>query len=155
VSGAVQPGDRRLSLGLEIHLSSKFFMEPVIAAIRPDSSEAAHLVEELKAHPATLYPIQSRHGFSVAKLLDEEVDFFVIWVNGTPANCGGVKPYGTEYAEIKRIYVRPQYRGLGLGRLMLAHLEQAAQEYDVLVLRLETGIYQLEAIKLYEGWGFE
>jgi ribosomal protein S18 acetylase RimI-like enzyme len=53
------------------------------------------------------------------------------------------------------MYVRPQYRGLGLGKLMLDHLAQYAQERQVRILRLETGIYQTEAISLYERFGFQ
>jgi ribosomal protein S18 acetylase RimI-like enzyme len=65
-----------------------------------------------------------------------------------------VKLFGTEYGEIKRMYVRPQFRGLGLARLMLDHLAGYARAQGVGLLRLETGIYQGEAIRLYEGMGF-
>ena len=130
-------------------------MEPVIAAARPDTPAAARLIEELEAHLATRYPIESRHGFSVTRLLEESVDFFIVRHQGEAVGCGGVKPYGTVYAEIKRMYVRPPSRGLGLGRRILGHLEQVARGYGVPLLRVETGIYQTEAIKLYESWGFE
>jgi GNAT superfamily N-acetyltransferase len=75
--------------------------------------------------------------------------------DGTPAGCGGVKLFDTEYGEIKRMYVRPQFRGLGLGKLMLHHLADYARQQGVAVLRLETGIYQTEAIGLYERSGFQ
>jgi len=75
--------------------------------------------------------------------------------DGMPAGCGGVKLFNTAYGEIKRMYVRPQYRGLGLGRLMLQHLAEYAQRQGVTVLRLETGIFQTEAIGLYERYGFQ
>ena len=52
------------------------------------------------------------------------------------------------------MYVRPQFRGLGLAKLMLDHLETYARERGVGLLRLETGIYQSEAIGLYERMGF-
>jgi putative acetyltransferase len=63
--------------------------------------------------------------------------------------------FGSEYGEVKRMYVRPAYRGLGLGKAMLHHLAEYARERGVHVLRLETGIYQTEAIGLYEGFGFQ
>jgi putative acetyltransferase len=72
-----------------------------------------------------------------------------------PAGCGGVQLFGTEYGELKRMYVRPRFRGLGLGKLILSHLTDYASQQGVGVLRLETGIYQTEAIGLYEGSGFE
>ena|SRR5438046_2130566 len=61
---------------------------------------------------------------------------------------------GGEYAEIKRMYVRPGFRGQGLGRLMLGHLAAHIRQRGILLLRLETGIYQSDAIGLYERFGF-
>ena len=130
-------------------------MATVIGEERPDSVEATQLIAELEAHLAPLYPKASRHGFSVEKLLREAVAFFVIRYEGTAAGCGGVKLFGTEYGEIKRMYIRPQFRGLGLGKLILNHLAEYARHHGVGVLRLETGIYQVEAMGLYERWGFE
>ena len=63
--------------------------------------------------------------------------------------------FGAEYGEVKRMYVRPVYRGLGLGKAMLNRLAEYARERQVGVLRLETGIYQTEAIRLYERFGFQ
>lgn len=121
---------------------------------RPDTLEAQALIEELEGELAPLYPSESRHGYSVERLLIEAVAFFLIRENGVPAGCGGVKLVGTEYGEVKRMYVRPQFRGLGLARLMLNHLADYAQSRGVSVLRLETGIHQHGAIRLYEGMGF-
>ena len=130
-------------------------MATVIVEERPDSAEATQLIAELEAHLNPRYPKESRHGFSIEKLLHEAVAFFVIRNEGTAAGCGGVKLFGTEYGEIKRMYVRPQFRGLGLGKLILNHLAEYARRHRVGLLRLETGIYQVEAMGLYERWGFE
>ena len=46
-------------------------------------------------------------------LIADSVAFFVIRERGVPAGCGGIKFFGIEYGEIKRMYVRPQFRGLG------------------------------------------
>ena len=127
----------------------------VISRERPDSTDARALITELEAHLAPLYPVESRHGYSVEKLIDEDVAFFLIRVNGTAAGCGGVKLLGTDYGEIKRMYTRPQFRGLGLARLMLDHLANYARDHGVTLLRLETGIHQHEAIGLYERAGFQ
>jgi GNAT superfamily N-acetyltransferase len=82
------------------------------------------------------------------------VAFFVLHYQGQPAACGGLKLFGTEYGEVKRMYVRPLYRRLGLGKAMLNHLGEQALQQQVKLLRLETGIYQREAIALYEASGF-
>lgn len=129
-------------------------MSPVIVAERPDTPDAMLLIAELEDHLAPLYPVESRHGFSVEKLIREQVAFFVMRQEGVPAGCGGVKLFGTEYGEVKRMYVRSQFRGLGLSKLILNHLADYAVAQGVSLLRLETGIYQTEAIGLYERWGF-
>jgi putative acetyltransferase len=125
-----------------------------LALERPDSADAVALVTELEAHLAARYPAESRHGYSVEKLIRQGVAFFVARVDGAAAACGGVQIYGTEYAELKRMYVRPQFRGLGLGRRLLEELAGHARERGVHLLRLDTGLHQAEAIGLYEGFGF-
>ena len=80
--------------------------------------------------------------------------FFVIRLEGEPVGCGGVQLVGVEYGELKRMYVRPQFRGKGLGKRLLEHLAEYTRRRDVTVLRLETGIHQVEAIGLYETFGF-
>jgi GNAT superfamily N-acetyltransferase len=124
-----------------------------IAQERPDSPDASALVEELEALLSQLYPRESRHGLSVEQLISENVAFFVIRHEGAPAGCGGVKLHA-DYGEVKRMFVRPAYRRLGLAKQMLARLAEHARANGVHVLRLETGIHQTEAIDLYERWGF-
>jgi putative acetyltransferase len=127
-----------------------------IVEVRPDAAEAVQLINELDSylmeHP---YPQESRHAFSIDKLLREQVVFFVTRHDGKPAACGGVKLFANDYAEVKRMYVRPVYRGLGLGKSMLDRLAEYARAHQVNLLRLETGIYQTEAIGLYEKYGFQ
>ena len=129
-------------------------MSALITQERPDTADAAALVNELEDHLASLYPVESRHGLSVERLISEGVAFFVVWWQGSPAGCGGVKLVGADYGEVKRMYVRPPFRGRGLGKLMLNHLAGHARAQGVPLLRLETGIHQLEAIRLYERVGF-
>ena len=126
----------------------------VISLERPDSEDAMALIAELEAHLDPLYPSESRHGYSVEKLLRQGVYFFVIRDNGVPIGCGGVQFFGSDYGEIKRMYIRPQFRGLGFARLMLDHLSEYTRSNGINVLRLETGIHQHAAIALYERAGF-
>jgi GNAT superfamily N-acetyltransferase len=112
------------------------------------------LIAELDAHLEPLYPRESRHGFSVQRLIADSVAFFVIRYRGVPAGCSGIKLVGTEYGEIKRMYVRPQFRGLGFAKVLLDHLTDHARRHGIGVLRLETGIHQHAAIRLYEQVGF-
>jgi putative acetyltransferase len=129
-------------------------LAPIILPERTDSADAKVLIAELEQELGPRYPQASRHGYSVEKLLREAVAFFVMRHGGMPAGCGGVQFFGADYGEIKRMYVRPRFRGQGLGRLMLKHLAAHVRRHGVARLRLETGIYQSEAIRLYERFGF-
>src|SRR5262245_31452579 len=120
----------------------------------PDSADASALIMELEANLAQFYPPISRHGFSVERLLAEDVPFFVLRADGAPAGCGGIHLVGAEYGELKRMYVRPQFQGRGFGTLLVDHLTAYALARGITLLRLETGIYQEAAIALYERMGF-
>jgi putative acetyltransferase len=129
-------------------------MPITIAQERPDTPEAVALIAELEAFLNPLYPPESRHGLSVAALISQGVDFFVARRAGAAAGCGGVLCVGRDYAEVKRMYVRPTFRGQGIGALILGQLEQHALARGIQVLRLEMGIAQPEAQRLYERAGF-
>jgi GNAT superfamily N-acetyltransferase len=129
-------------------------MTAIITAEHPDTADAISLISELEAYLEPLYPRESRHGLNADQLLAQNVAFFLLRSNGIPAACGGVKLVGAEYGEIKRMYVRPQFRGSGFGELMLGRLADYARAQGVRLLRLETGIHQHAAIRLYERMGF-
>jgi len=129
-------------------------MAIIIHAERPDSADAQRLIGELEALLEPLYPAASRHGYAVEKLLREGVAFFILRQDGAAAGCGGILLVGTEYGELKRMYVRPAFRGQGLGVALLDHFAAYAHKQGVPLLRLETGIHQTAAIRLYERYGF-
>jgi GNAT superfamily N-acetyltransferase len=88
-------------------------------------------------------------------MIAQAVAFFVLRDNEVPAGCGGIQLYGCEFAELKRMYVRPQFRGLGYGEMLVNHLADYARVHGIGLLRLETGIHQGPAICLYERVGFQ
>lgn len=73
---------------------------------------------------------------------------------GQPVACGALRPLGPGEAELKRMYVAPAARRRGVGRQLLAALEQAARERGWTTLLLDTGRRQPEAVALYESAGF-
>ncbi len=75
-------------------------------------------------------------------------------LRGVPVGCGALKLHGTAPAELKRMWVDPSTRGLGVGLRLLESLEALARESGVRVLRLETNHALGEAIELYRGAGF-
>ena len=71
-----------------------------------------------------------------------------------PAGCGALKFHPGLPADIKRMWVAPSVRGLGLGRRLLAELETQAVAHGVRVLRLETNEVLTEAVGLYHSAGY-
>lgn len=80
--------------------------------------------------------------------------FIVVGVDGRVAGCGGVQRLDAETAEIKRMWVASGHRGHGLGRRLLARLEDAARELGCSRVVLDTNATLREAISLYESAGY-
>jgi DNA-binding MarR family transcriptional regulator/GNAT superfamily N-acetyltransferase len=78
----------------------------------------------------------------------------VATLRSEPVGCGALKLNGTEPAEIKRMWVAPQTRGLGVGRRLLTELEGHARQAGAAVVRLETNKALVEAIALYRSSGY-
>jgi GNAT superfamily N-acetyltransferase len=74
--------------------------------------------------------------------------------DGLPVGCVGLKGSGSGTAEVKRLWVAPSARGLGLGRQLMEAAESAARELGIKVLRLDTNSALPEAGRLYRtsGW---
>jgi DNA-binding MarR family transcriptional regulator/GNAT superfamily N-acetyltransferase len=81
--------------------------------------------------------------------------FVVAYVNGEAIGCGAVKHRAGGPSDIKRMWVAQSARGLGLGRRLLATLEQLARDSGARVARLETNNALAEAIGLYRSAGYE
>lgn len=73
----------------------------------------------------------------------------VIYEDRAPIGCGAFKPFDQAAVEIKRMFIRPEYRGRGLASRVLSELEAWASELGYSASTLETGRGQPEAIALY------
>jgi GNAT superfamily N-acetyltransferase len=80
--------------------------------------------------------------------------FLIATLHSEPVGCGALKFHRDGPAEIKRMWVSPAVRGLGLGRRLLAELEARAAAHGVRTLRLETNRALGEAISLYRSAGY-
>ncbi len=80
--------------------------------------------------------------------------FVVLYVRGRPVGCGGVRSLGPELAEIKRMFVTPDARLKGHGRLLLEELERRAAAAGAKRVRLLTTEALTEALALYESAGY-
>lgn len=75
--------------------------------------------------------------------------------DGKPAGCVGYRRLSKDVCELKRLFVRPTYRGKGIGRSLAVELIQQARLSGYRIVRLETVSFMPEAHKLYQALGFE
>jgi putative acetyltransferase len=125
-----------------------------IAFERPDQPEVIALIDALDAYQKPLYPPESHHGIDIAALVQPHVRFAVARTHeGAAVGCGALV-LNDGWGELKRMFVRPSVRGRGIAQRILALLEAAARERGFAVMRLETGVSQPEALRLYERAGY-
>ena len=124
-----------------------------IVQITEPTAELRELIDELDAVLNAAYEPHQRHGLAIAQLFEPHVRFFVARLDGAAVACGGIALFDG-YAEVKRMYTRPQVRGRGVAKTLLRRFEDEARAAGITVLRLETGQFQPEAIGLYRGAGF-
>jgi GNAT superfamily N-acetyltransferase len=90
-----------------------------------------------------------------AALLVPPTGLFVVAVSdGEPVACGGLKTIGPGVAELKRMWVRDDWRGAGLGSRLLRHLEDQARALGHDAVRLDTNAALTEAISMYQRAGY-
>jgi GNAT superfamily N-acetyltransferase len=119
-----------------------------------DSERARRLERSQIAEMAERYG-----GSGPAPLRGEEFEppkgcFVVATIDGTDVACGGLRPWRRGVAEIKRMYVAPEFRRRGIGARVLAFLEERAGAEGYAETWLETGIAQPDAISLYVAAGY-
>jgi putative acetyltransferase len=127
--------------------------EVAIAREDPRQSEVIELVSELDRMFEALYPAESNHLLDIETLASPEVRFFVVRERGKALGCGALWIH-RDYGEVKRVYVKPSARGRKLGHMILRRLEEEASELGLVLLRLETGVNQPEALSLFKAQGF-
>ena len=126
--------------------------------VDPESRPASHCLAEYFAELGRRFDDGFDDRISVAATADQLRPpnglFVVATVRDEPVGCGALKFHGAGPAELKRMWVAPSMRGLGLGRLLLHELERLAVEHGVCVIRLETNRNLTEAIALYRSEGY-
>ena len=86
--------------------------------------------------------------------IDTLSEVLVAYIEGIPVASGALRRYNNSTVEIKRMFVKPEYRGRGVAMLILKELESWAKELNFSTCILETGKKQIEAISLYKKTGY-
>lgn len=124
-----------------------------IAIERADAEGVLELLELSDAFHAALYPPEGNYLLDVSELLAEGVTV-VVARDGARAVGMGALVEKDGYAEIKRMFVRPEARGSGAADGILQALESTAIEHRIGHLKLETGPLQPAALAFYERHGY-
>ncbi|WP_332643476.1 GNAT family N-acetyltransferase [Aeromicrobium sp.] len=130
-------------------------MEHELRVAAYDSADAQLLTDEVQLEYVRRYGSEGGdiNPIDAAEFVPPVGQFFVVYVDGVPAAMGGWRRHGDD-AEIRRMYVRPQFQRRGLAREVLDMIESTAREAGFARLILETGLEQPEAIELYRSAGY-
>ena len=81
---------------------------------------------------------------------------FLALVENKPAGCIALRKLDKEICEMKRLFVRDAFRGLGLGKLLIEKLTEEAQSIGYKKMRLDTLPEKMpKAVALYKNYGFQ
>lgn len=125
-----------------------------IAVEDPLTADALALIDGSEAALREVYTPDECFAYSPQELAAPNVRFYVARdADGVPMGCVAAADMG-EYVEVKRLFVRPEAQGTGLGRKLMAHLEAEALATGHRLVRLETGDLLVAACALYERIGY-
>jgi len=125
-----------------------------VEAASPREPHARALIGELDEYLLDLYPPETNYLLDVEALAAPDVRFFLAYLDGQAAGCAALRRLDADSGEVKRMYVRPEARGRGIGALLLAALDREARAQHLSALYLETGALRPEALGLFERAGF-
>lgn len=129
-------------------------MSVTITLESPRQDGVVRLLELSDAYAQSLYPPESNHLVDLSTLEKPTVSFFVARNGDEIVGCAALVEAGDGTAEIKRMFVDPEARGLKVASKLMNALEALAGEKQLTAVQLETGIYQPEAIGLYRKYGY-
>ena len=112
-----------------------------IVEVDPRRPEIVQMIAELDRLMTSLYPVENTFLVSPEDLAETGSTFIAAYVDGVASGCAAIMLRGQDYAEVKRVYVAPNARGLGLARRLLAEPEVLAIGLGARdSLRLEAGL---------------
>ncbi len=129
-------------------------MSATIATETADQPEVAGLLALSDDYMAGLYPPEGNFAVDLKALCQPDITLVVARLDGRAVGCGAVKILDGESAELKRIFVHDEARGHGLGRRIVAALEEIATAKGIRDIYLETGPLNVEAVRLYAAQGY-
>ncbi|NQU87863.1 MAG: GNAT family N-acetyltransferase [Mariniphaga sp.] len=125
----------------------------IIKRTFPNDPQFTSLIEFLNKELWERNPVRQGE-YESHNLLDPETSCVIAFDDKKPIATGAFRILKDDKAEIKRMYVLPEYRGKGISKLVLSELETWAKEQELSTAVLETGLNHPEAISLYQKSGY-
>jgi GNAT superfamily N-acetyltransferase len=130
-------------------------MDSIIKVVKTTSEnpDFLSLIKTFDSYLWERYP-ELKTNYWGNNIIELNKNVVIIYLDEKPVACGCFKKYDNDTIEIKRMFVAPDARGLGLAQKVLQELELWAKELDYSVSVLETLYKQQEAISLYQKVGY-
>ena len=128
--------------------------------IKLDDLSGREIAELLQEHLDDMHvhsPPESVHALDLDALKKPEITFWTVWLDDRLVGCGALKELDKTHGEIKSMRTPNDFRGKGVGKLMLRHIIDEARRRNYKRLSLETGSMEAfePARRLYESYGFK
>ena len=123
----------------------ELFTEYTDMLIKGDPSFEEYL--KVQNYDGELKNLQEKYGLPYGRL-------YLAFSDGEPAGCIGLKRLDNRNCEMKRLYVRPGFRGLSIGRLLIEQIIYDAKEIGYAHILLDTLPFLQSAVHMYKKYGF-
>lgn len=125
----------------------------IVTQESPVTEEGYKLINGSEVALRAVYTADECFTFTADELLDDKVSFFVARRNCITMGCVALVNEAA-YGEVKRLYVPDHARGLGIAKILMAHLEEQAKAQGLQSVKLETGDKLAAAVALYKSLGY-
>ncbi len=131
---------------------------PVVITV--EESLTDELAQVLQAHwlfCTSSTPIEHVYALDASKLFSPDITVFGARIDGELVGVGAIRKLDEEHAELKSMHTLAKSRGLGVGKAMVAHIEDFARSIEIKRMSLETGTNEAfkPARELYESLGYQ
>jgi len=121
------------------------------------SEELAHLLQTHWEFCTTTTPIEHVYALDATKLFTPDITVFGARILGDLVGVGAIRKLDAGHAELKSMHTLANSRGKGIGKAMVAHIENFAKDQGIKRISLETGSSEpfKPARELYKSLGYE
>jgi putative acetyltransferase len=132
-------------------------MKPLITIEESLGEELAQILQAHWLFCTSTTPIEHVYALDASRLFTPDITVFGARVNGELVGVGALRKLDQDHAELKSMHTLAKLRGLGIGKAMVAHIEQFAKEEGVKRISLETGATEpfKPARQLYKSLGYQ